>query len=241
MKALVIGGSGGIGYEISKRLAHEVSFLGIHAGSESEKLKSLVDYAKNFTEVQTFVDRFSLKADTKHFFEVFSKSSLNNYLQDADILCICFGPFLQKPLHEMNTEDWLDMSFFNYSFPGFLISQALPSMIEKKFGRILVFGGTRTEQIRSFKTNAAYGGAKTALCSLVQSVSASYANKNILCNAILPGFVNTEYLDDEQRKECERFGGKLIEVEKIADAAMFLMKSADISGELLRIDAGLVF
>lgn len=44
MKALVIGGSGGIGHEIAKRLSHDVSLLGIHAGSDSQKLAELIAY-----------------------------------------------------------------------------------------------------------------------------------------------------------------------------------------------------
>jgi NAD(P)-dependent dehydrogenase (short-subunit alcohol dehydrogenase family) len=241
MKALVIGGSGGIGHEIAKRLSHDVSLLGIHAGSDSQKLAELIDYTEKNTKVATFIQHFSLEEGTKAFFQSFKQSALNVFLEDTDILCICFGPFLQKPVHLMTEKEWLDISFFNYTFPGFLISQALPSMMRKEFGRILVFGGTRTEYIRGFKTNAAYGGAKTALCSLVQSVSSSYASKNIRCNAILPGFVDTEYIDESQRKERIRLGAPLISLDKIADAAVFLLKSEHISGELLRVDGGLSF
>ena len=241
MKALVIGGSGGIGHEIAKRLSHKVSVLGIHAGSKSKKLDSLLEYTQKNTRVEVFLQHFSLKDGTKAFFNSFESTELQVFLKDADILCVCFGPFLQKPIHQMTKEEWLEMSFFNYTFPGYLISQVLPAMIEKKFGKILVFGGTRTEQLRAIKTNAAYGAAKTALCSLVQSISTSYANQNILCNAILPGFVDTEYLDERQKKDCESLGSKLINVGEIADAAMFLLNSEHISGELLRIDGGLAF
>lgn len=240
MKAVVIGGSGGIGHEIAKRLSHEVSFLGIHAGSESKKLQELLAYTKKNTEVTSLVQKFSLK-ENEAFFDTLLQSGFNDFIKDADILCICFGPFLQKPIHLTTRDEWLEMSFFNYTFPGILISEALPTMMQKNFGRILVFGGTRTEQIRSFKTNAAYGAAKTALCSLVQSISTSYAKNNITCNAILPGFVETEYVDEKQKNECKSFGGKLISVQEIADVAMFLLKSPHISGELLRVDGGLSF
>ena len=241
MKAVVIGGSGGIGYEIAKRLSHEVSHLGIHGGSHSKKLQKLHDYAQKNTDVEIFVQSFSIEKGIETFFSSFKKSSLNDFLLDADILCICFGPFLQKPVHKMTEKEWLEMSFFNYTFPGMLISQVLGSMMAKKFGRILVFGGTRTEQIRAFKTNAVYGASKTALCSLVQSISVSYAEYNITCNALLPGFVDTEYIDEAQKETCKRFGSRLIRVEEVADAAMFLLKNAYVSGELLRIDAGVAF
>jgi NAD(P)-dependent dehydrogenase (short-subunit alcohol dehydrogenase family) len=75
----------------------------------------------------------------------------------------------------------------------------------------------------------------------VQSVSSSYASKNIRCNAILPGFVDTEYIDESQRKERIRLEAPLISLDEIADAAMFLLRSEHISGELLRVDGGLSF
>ena len=141
-------------------------------------------------------------------------------------------------IHKTSFEDWASIVYWNYTFPGQLISLALDSMMRKGFGRILVFGGTRTYSINGYRTNAAYGGAKTALCSLVKSAALEYSKYGITCNAILPGFVETEYLSDGLKKSlAEKMPqGKLIEGKAIADSALFLLKNKSANGVLLNVD-----
>lgn len=243
--AFVIGGSGGLGFEISKALAKVGVNLIIH-GSNQEKLenqKKQLEKMINEDEAlknkninieiypQNFSENFNIKNDW---------NILNSYIQRADILIICYGPFLQKELHKTSIKDWESIVYWNYTFPGQIISTALVSMMEKKQGKILVFGGTRTNSINGYRTNAAYAGAKTALCSLVKSVAAEYAKYEITCNGILPGFVETEYLSLETKKALAKKmpQGKLISKESIAEAAMFLLKNKSFNGILLNVDEG---
>jgi NAD(P)-dependent dehydrogenase (short-subunit alcohol dehydrogenase family) len=113
-------------------------------------------------------------------------------------------------------------------------------MMKKQFGRIIVFGGTRTNSINGFRTNSVYGGAKTALCSLVKSVAAEYGKYGITCNGILPGFIETEYLSEETKLMLAKKmpQGKLIGAESIAETALFLLKQDAVNGVLLNVDEG---
>ena len=122
----------------------------------------------------------------------------------------------------------------------FSVSAALSERKKKHFGRILLFGGTGTNFRSEFLTNAAYAGAKTGLGVLVQSVACGFSSDGITCNAILPGFTETEYqsekiLEEGKNKMPEK---KLIERESIAKKAEFLLKSDDLNGVLLKVDRG---
>ena len=138
-------------------------------------------------------------------------------------------------------QQWKDMSLLNYALPGFFVSSALKNMMNKKWGRILLFGGTGTSFRTEYKTNAAYAGAKSGLGILVQSVASNYADYGITCNAIMPGFVDTGYIGPQQKTELAKKmpGGKLIKEESVASAAEFLLSNGDLNGVLLRLDRGL--
>ncbi len=234
--AVVVGGSGGIGFETAKMLCRNGARVIIH-GRNEERLQSAK--IKLYKEASVPVDTVIFDFDKESFVSV-EKSSLNQAVKTADILCICFGPFLQKGLEDMNAEQWQRISLLDYALPGFLMSSCLNGMKEKKWGRILLFGGTGTSFRGEFKTNAAYAGAKTGLGVLVQSAAANYARYGITCNAILPGFTETEYLgqgDIDSLKE-KIPGGELISAEKIAKAAEFLLSDVNFNGVLLKIDRG---
>ncbi len=240
-KALVIGGSGGIGKELSRLLVVSGASVIIHGGHETP---DFIRFIEDLQRIADVMDTHISVGKTTVFFENsdFSKEchALDTFLAQADILCVCFGPFLQKSLDTTTLEDWQRISLLNYALPGYCVSSALRYMTERKWGRILLFGGTRTYSVNAFKTNAAYAGAKTAVCSLVRSVAGSYAIHGITCNALVPGFVETEYQGiDEKKKLADRFpGGSLITAAAVAKYGMFLLESQDLNGVLLNADRG---
>ena len=235
--ALVIGGSGGIGKEISLALSERGALLTIQASQKSKKTDFLKEKISNLSGNEP-------KIIFKNFFESdFSDLESSDILESArncDILCVCFGPFIQKPLHETTLSEWQKIALFDYALPGLLVSATLPNMMKNHFGRILVFGGTGTSFRSEFRTNAAYASAKFALNALVSSVAGNYAGYGITCNAICPGFVETEYLSQAQKSTlAEKMPSKkLISVETVAKSAVFLLENSEINGEILRIDEG---
>ena len=235
--ALVVGGSGGIGKSVSLALASLKTVLTIHGSQKSEKFESLIsEIEKVCGETPKVITQNLLERP----FSELENSELVEAARKTDILCVCFGPFVQKPLHETSLSDWEKVSLYDYALPGLLVSAALPNMMKNHFGRILLFGGTGTSFRKEFSTNAAYAGAKSALNVLVSSVAANYAQYGITCNAICPGFVETEYLSEELKTELAKKmpGGKLILPETVAETAVFLMNNPMINGEILRIDGG---
>lgn len=235
--ALVVGGSGGIGAELSLALAQEGAKLVIHGGHKSEKFDLLAKKIENLSgkKPEMLVHNL-LESD----FSSLERSELLDAAKNCDILCVCFGPFVQKSLHETALCDWKNAALFDYALPGVLVSAALPGMMAKKWGRILLFGGTGTSFREEFSTNAAYAGAKSGLNVLTASVAAFYAEYGITCNLICPGFTETEYLSERLKSELSKKMPMetMIKSSSIAEIALFLLKNADINGATLRSDRG---
>lgn len=232
--AVVIGGSGGIGAALCEALAGCGTRLIIHGGTESPRFNALAERLAQKVPVQKRVRRIE-----SGFLSDFAGTPLYKDIQNADIICVCFGPFVQKALEDTNAADW-ECAALNYLLPGQVVSAALPAMIKRSWGRFLFFGGTRTDRINAFRTNAAYAGAKTALSSLVRSVAQTYAAQGITCNAVLPGFTRTEYVPEaEQKRLAAKMPQKrLVEADEIADAAVFLLTRPMLNGVLLPVDGG---
>lgn len=232
--ALVIGGSGGIGAYLCRALADCGTHLIIHGRSESEHFNKLAETLAQKVSVEKRIYPFE-----RDFVADFQRTLLYKDIQNADIICGCFGPFVQKTLENTDAADW-ELAVLNYVLPGILVSSALPSMIKRLWGRFLFLGGTRTDRINGFRTNAAYAGAKTALSSLVRSTALGYASYGITCNAVLPGFTRTEYISEaDQKKLAAKMPQKrLVEADEIAGAALFLLRNPMLNGVLLPVDGG---
>ncbi len=234
--ALVLGGTGGIGKEIALMLSSEGACVTIQGRSEEKLAETALSISEKSGIAVTTIKADFYPDNIRCNFETL----LNKILENTDILCVCFGPFLQKALHETSAEDWTEVALLNYALPGIAVSSVLKPMMDKKWGRILLFGGTGTSFRSEYKTNAAYAGAKTGVDVIAQSVAACYGKYGITCNCILPGFIETEYLSKKQSEElAEKMpGGALIPKKSVVESARFLLGSPDLNGVLLKVDRG---
>jgi NAD(P)-dependent dehydrogenase (short-subunit alcohol dehydrogenase family) len=159
-----------------------------------------------------------------------------------DILVCAWGPFKRVPLAEAGTEHWQEMVLCNLLFPGLLVSAFLPGMMERGWGRILLFGGTNTDTIRGFTSTAPYSAAKTALGVLAKSAAASAGARGVTCNVICPGLTDTEYLDGAERAYNRKRGpgGKALTPEEIAAAGLDVLANPCLNGAVIPVDGGLV-
>lgn len=230
-KILIAGGTGGIGAALTARLlpsGGEITVIGRHNPFSG-------DTGRRTPDRQGSRRFLPINLDSRECLPELEKEAEN-----TDILCVARGAFLQKPLHETSPEEWEAAVFSNLVMPGAAVSSALKNMKEKGWGRILLFGGTRTDRIRGFATNAAYGAAKTGISSLIRSVAETYAPYGISCCGICPGFTETEYVPEEQKKRlAEKIpGGKLISPDKIADIAVLLLTNFELNGSIITPDCG---
>lgn len=238
-KAVVVGGSGGIGAKLSIKLAQAGASVLVHGGHNSHKLADLMETLKTQSPHAAHHQEL-IQEITGDNIASFASSPLLEHIAEADILCVAFGPFLQASLEETTAKQWIDITLLNYALPGICVSAALPHMKENNWGRILLFGGSLTHNVKAFRTNAAYGGAKTALCSLVKSTATQYSGYGITCNGILPGLTETEYQSPQLLSQLAQKNpsGKIIPAETIASAALNLLSVKEINGALLNVDDG---
>ncbi len=234
LRALVVGGSGGIGYAIASALAGAGVFLVLHGRQKARTDARGAELRALGGHVTT------LCADLS---DGLATPELLDAAASCDLLVVAYGPFVHKPLSETSPADWTRMAMGCLALPGTLATQAAGAMAARGFGRILLFGGTRTDAIRGFKTNAAYAAAKTGLGVLAKSIAVEYGSRGVSSALICPGFVDTEYLDDGLREQLSAASprGGLIPAPEIAGLALELLSGGMdlVNGAILVADRGL--
>lgn len=235
-KALVIGGSGGIGKAVSIELGRQGAEVVVHGGHSEERLCQTVSAVRD------------AGGSARGFLLALEDSQLQSQvpaLLEAmpfpDILVCALGPFRRQSLEEMNYDAWAYMVTANLTLPGILVSSALKAMIEREWGRIILFGGTNTDQIRGFRSTVAYSSAKTALGVLAKSVALTAGSFGVSCNVICPGMVDTEYLTGTSRRYALEHapGAALINPINLAHCIVDLMKDTTLNGAIIPMDGGI--
>ncbi|MCL2472823.1 MAG: SDR family NAD(P)-dependent oxidoreductase [Treponema sp.] len=233
-KALVIGGTGGIGRAVALGLAERGAELIIHGGSSRERLDSVITaIRKNGGKADGFLLSINNPA---------AADKILALCPDPDILVCAWGPFKQGALETLDNEFWQNMVESNLVFPGILVSKTIRGMMERNWGRILLFGGTNTDNIRGFTTTTAYSAAKTALGVIAKSAAKTGGSRGVTCNVVCPGLTDTEYTTAGQRQyNAEKSpGGEPLKSGQIARAALAILENPGINGALVSVDQGVV-
>lgn len=230
-QALVIGGTGGIGRFISRGLAECGAELTV-IGSSAEKMKRTSQEIKKIGGVIN-----------ENILTLEAGSAVDNVLsicRYADILVCAYGPFKRTALSETTVEDWHSLVTLNLILPGSLVSSYLGGMMKKKWGRILLFGGTNTDFIRGWTTTAPYAAAKTALGPLAKSVAKNASAFGVTCNVLCPGLTDTEYMDNTAKKYNRENSpaGVALTPQEVAAFALDILKNPSINGAIVPIDKG---
>ncbi len=117
---------------------------------------------------------------------------------------------------------------------------ALKLMIAQRSGHI-IFIGSRAARAGT-RGQSAYAAAKAGLIALAQSVAREYGPRNIRCNVVLPGFLETRMtsaLTPERRQEIRRDHalGRFNTVEDAARFVVFLSGMEHVSGQVFTLDS----
>ncbi len=238
-RALVVGGTGGIGRALSLELAKRGASLVLHGGSSRERLDACL---RELRAAGAEAEGFLMELDGGPGCVERIIGALPS-LGRIDLLAVAFGPFLRRSLAETAAGDWERLALLDLALPGALSSALLPAMAARGWGRILLFGGTRTDGIRSYSSNAAYAAAKTGLAVLAKSLAAEGGGRGVGCVLVCPGLVDTEYLDEARRAALRELapGGRLLGPGEVARAAADLIAAEPClaSGSIVSLDAGL--
>ena len=172
----------------------------------------------------------------------------------VDVLVVNAGTAAASPLVDTTDEEWQRILDLNLTAPFRCIRRALPSMVDRGWGRIVVVASVVAK--RGEPMISAYTASKHGVLGLVRSAASEVARTGVTVNAVCPGYVDTPMTDGSIVAIAERTGktreeaakilarkqpiGRLISPDEVADAVALLVGNAGITGQGINVDGGAV-
>jgi acetoacetyl-CoA reductase len=162
---------------------------------------------------------------------------------DVDVLVNNVGIVRDSMLHKMTLEDWAAVLAVNLSSVFNMCRLVVPSMRERRYGRIINISSVNGQKGQIGQTN--YSSAKAGVIGFTKSLALESASKGITVNAVAPGYVSTDMTDviknDIKAKIMAEIPvGRFGTVEEIAESVLFLAseKASFITGAVLSLNGG---
>ena len=247
--ALVTGACYGIGFAIAQGLHAAGAKIAFCATSDASIEKALKAYeAEGITDVKGWVCDVTDEAQVKELVAKVEKE-----MGAIDILVNNAGIIKRIPMCEMDEKDFRRVIDVDLVAPYICAKAVLPGMIERNRGKIINVCSILSELGR--ETVTAYSAAKGGLKILTQSICAEFADKNIQCNGIGPGYIATQQTAplrepqaDGSRHPFDRFiiartpAARWGLAEDLMGPAVFLASEASdfVNGQILYVDGGLL-
>lgn len=240
--ALVTGASRGIGREIAKQLALKGYKVGVNYFKSSEMAHTLVDDI-----IKTGGEAIPIKADVSNAKEVENMFTvLEQELGPIHILINNAGISSRGLVHTIDEDEWDKVMGINLKGAFLCTRRALPQMISKRFGRIINI--TSVWGITGASYESVYATSKGGLITFTKSLAKELGPSGITVNAIAPGPIATDMLDDELEDEeklsliDEILLGRLGQPEDVAALCLYLVsdQASFITGQVISVDGGFV-
>lgn len=243
--AIVTGASAGMGKDIAYFYAKEGAKV-LAVARRLDRLTALAEEAKDLEgEIVPFVADMADKSNVEEMIDeairVFGK--LDILVNNAGIM----DDF--SPVEEVKDEMWETVLNINLNAPFYAIRKAIHHFKEQGGGIIInvaSIGG-----LHGARAGAAYTSSKHALIGLTKNTAFMYAKKNIRCNAICPGGIETEIATGDYMKQINQEGVALATsgtganprmgtCDEIAPLAVFLASedASYINGQSIAVDGG---
>ena len=238
--ALVTGASQGIGHACALRLAESGAAVAVGARNQ-EKLGQLVSAitaagGKGVAFPMDVADEGQIKDGCKAAIAQFGK---------IDILVNNAGITRDQLVMRMKRADWDAVLNSNLTSAFLCIQQTVGSMLKQRWGRIInvssIFGQTGQAG------QANYASSKAGLIGLTMAIAREVASRNITCNAVAPGFIETAmtaaFSEDLKENALKMIPlGRVGTPDDVARAVCFLASddAAYITGHVLNVNGGML-
>jgi 3-oxoacyl-[acyl-carrier protein] reductase len=241
--AIVTGGSRGIGEAIVLKFAQEgchVAFTYV-SDSSAERSESLVATCKALG-----VNAKAYKSNAGSFSDC--ETLVAAVIQDFGTVDICVnnaGISKDNLLLRMTEAQWDDVMAINLKSVFNMTKQVMRPMMKAKSGSIINMSSVIGEMGNAGQSS--YAASKAGVIGFTKSIAKEIGSRNIRCNAIAPGFVETDmtsYLQDGEGAEKYKAGiplGRFATAEDIANTALFLASDMGnyITGQVISVCGGL--
>jgi 3-oxoacyl-[acyl-carrier protein] reductase len=238
--ALVTGASQGIGQACALKLAHSGATVALAARNQ-EKLQELANQivaagGRAAAFCMDVSDEEQIKSAFKAILAQFGK---------IDILVNNAGITHDQLVMRMKRADWDSVLNTNLTSAYLCVQQAIGSMLKQRWGRIInitsVFGQTGQAG------QANYAASKAGLIGLTMAIAREVASRNITCNGVAPGFIETAMtsrLEDDFKQNAVKMIplGRVGTPEDVASAVAFLAseEASYITGHVLNVNGGML-
>ena len=236
--ALVTGGSRGLGAAAAKKLAALGADVAVIYAGSADAAEAVCAFCR---------DSYSVKAaayqcDVADFEAV--KETVNRIKAEfggVHILINNAGITRDGLVLTMKEADFDAVLDTNLKGAFNMIRHCAGLMLRARWGRIV--NVSSVAGLMGNPGQANYASSKAGLVGLTKSVAKEYAPRGITCNAVAPGFIDTDMtkaLGQDARALAEAIPlGRSGKAEEVAEAIAFLAQSDYITGEVLRVDGGL--
>lgn len=239
--AFITGATRGIGKQIAIELAKQGYDIAMNYRKENEELVT----TKKEIENQN-VKCLLVKGDVSHFEETQNMvEEIIKELGEISVLVNNAGITKDMLMLRMKKEDFESVIDVNLTGTFNVTKNVLPYMMKKRSGRIINISSVVGITGNAGQTN--YAASKAGIIGLTKSLAKEVASRNILVNAIAPGFIQTdmtESLKDEVKEEIakniplKRMGT----AKDVANLVKFLAseESSYITGQVIQVDGGML-
>ena len=239
--AFITGATRGIGRQIAITLAKEGFDIAINYRKENEDLIE----TKKMVEDQK-VKCFTVQGDVSSFED--SERMVKDIIEEfnhIDILVNNAGITKDMLLMRMKKEDFESVIGVNLVGTFNITKNVIPYMMKNRSGRIINVSSVVGISGNAGQTN--YSASKAGIIGFTKSLAKEVGSRNILVNAVAPGFIETQ-MTDVLKEEVNEEISKTIPlkrmgtVEDVANVVKFLASkdSSYITGQVINIDGGML-
>jgi 3-oxoacyl-[acyl-carrier protein] reductase len=241
--AIVTGAARGIGEAIALKFAEQgahVAFTYV-SDSSAEKAAALEEKLKGLG-----VKAKAYKSNAGDFAQC--EALVNDVLKEFGTVDICVnnaGISKDNLLLRMNAEQWDDVIKVNLNSVFYMTKQVIKPMMKARNGAIINMSSVIGEMGNAGQSS--YAASKAGIIGFTKSVAKELGSRNIRCNAIAPGFVETDmtsYLKEGEAGDKYKAGiplGRFASAEDIANVTLFLASEMGsyITGQTISVCGGL--
>jgi 3-oxoacyl-[acyl-carrier protein] reductase len=238
--ALVTGASQGIGRACALKLASAGAAVAVAARNQ-EKLNELV---QQITSTGGKAAAFALDVAEEDQIKSIFKAAISQFGK-IDILVNNAGITRDQLVMRMKRTDWDAVLNTNLTSAYLCTQQAIGSMLKQRWGRIVNITSVFGQMGQAGQAN--YASSKAGLIGLTMAIAREVGSRNITCNAVAPGFIETAMTSalGEDFKEMAVKNiplGRVGAPEDVASAVAFLAseEASYITGHVLNVNGGML-